>query len=272
MDAFLMVALHIIKEDLYLQDHTCGYSIYLETAGQKPMKKFLLFICIFVLFSPVSSLQSGENKITQALSQDVIRRIREKYIPMYQKYQGVESNREVEIKTYDSETNTLIKTANVHLLRKDYFYKKPEVKVLKYVVDGKEEAPSKYKPLEYQPGYQVFDENGDKNYETRVIGYKTIDGYPCYEVNVLPKKATKLHYKGKLYYRVSDLALIKSSGSIGEISFPLKGFHMDLYTEELNDLTVVSSGIITANVDLPVFLPNRRIVSRFKVLYNKPIL
>jgi hypothetical protein len=236
------------------------------------MKHILLYIVILFLFVPNPSLYGSRLEITPDLSIKIIDQLRKKYIPMYQKYQGVESTRQVEIKTYDSKTNQLLHISQVHLIRKDYFYKEPDIVVLKYVVDGKEKKPSKYKPIKYRPGYQVFDKNGDKNYDTQVVGYKTINSQQCYEVNVTPKEATELHYKGKLYYRVSDLMLAQSSGSIGKISFPLKTLHMDFNTESLNDLIVVSSGIVTASVDIPVIMPNRRIVSRFSALKNKPIL
>lgn len=236
------------------------------------MNKLMAFIFFLFLLAPAPTIQSSDVDITPTLSRNVINRLREKYIPMFKKYKGIESNRQVETQTYDSKSNKLLSTAHVHVIRKDYFYKEPEIKVLKYIVDGKEEKTSKYKPIKSQPGYQVFDENGDKNYETRIVGYKIVEDQNCYQVNVTPKKATKLHYKGMLYYRVSDLKLVKSSGSIGEISFPLKELHIDLYTDDLNDLTVISSGVITARVNIPVILPDRRIVSRFKALNNKPIL
>jgi hypothetical protein len=144
--------------------------------------------------------------------------------------------------------------------------------VLKYRVDGKEEKTSKYNAVSFRPGYHVFDENGDNNYDAQVIGYKTIDGDSCYEINVTPKKATKKHYQGKLYYRVADLKLIYSSGTLGKISFPLTELRMDIYFDFIDDLAVISSGIITVNADIPVFFPNRRIISQLKVINNIPIL
>jgi len=235
------------------------------------MKKLAVIIFALVLFAPASPIQSRSLDIPPALSRKVISRLREKYIPMYKKYLGVESNRQIEIKTYDEKTNSLLKTENVHLIRKEYFYKKPEVEVLKYVVDGQEKKASKYKPLKSKPGYHVFDESGDINYETLVVGYKTIAEHQCYKVNVTAKKATNRHYQGELYYRVNDLKLVFSSGSIGKISFPLKGLRVDLIFDNINDLTVVSSGVISASVDIPVIFPDRRIVTRINVLKNTPI-
>jgi len=235
------------------------------------MKKLAALIFVLVLFASAPPIQSRDVDITPALSEKVINRLREKYIPMYKKYQGVESNRQVEIKTYNEKTNKLLSTENVHLIRKEYFYKKPEVEVLKYVVDGKEEKVSKYKPLKSKPSYHVFDKSGDINYETHVVGYKTIAEHQCYEVDVTAKKATQRHYQGKLYYRVDDLKLVFSSGSIGKISFPLKGLHADLIFDNINDLTVVSSGVISMRVDIPIIFPDRRIISRIKVLKNTPI-
>jgi len=220
------------------------------------MKKLAVIIFALVLFAPASPIQSRSLDIPPALSRKVISRLREKYIPMYKKYLGVESNRQIEIKTYDEKTNSLLKTENVHLIRKEYFYKKPEVEVLKYVVDGQEKKASKYKPLKSKPGYHVFDESGDINYETLVVGYKTIAEHQCYKVNVTAKKATNRHYQGELYYRVND---------------PLKGLRVDLIFDNINDLTVVSSGVISASVDIPVIFPDRRIVTRINVLKNTPI-
>jgi hypothetical protein len=236
------------------------------------MKKLIALIGILSIFAPSSSIHSLENTISSALSRNVINRLRTKYIPMYKKYQGVESNRQLEIKTYNEKNGTLLKTEFVNLIRKEYFYKEPEVEVLKYIVDGKEQKASKYKPLKSQPGFHVFDESGDNNYETQVVGYKTIDEHLCYEIAVTPKKATDKHYHGKLYYRVKDLKLVFSSGSIGKISFPLKGLHVDLIFDNVNDLMVVASGVISASVDIPIIFPNRKIISRFKVLKNTPII
>lgn len=236
------------------------------------MKKIASIIFVLVLFSSTPPIQGRGLDIPPDLSRKVINRLREKYIPMYKKYQGVESNRQVEIKTYDEKTNKLLHTSNVHLIRKEYFYKKPEVEVIKYVVDGKEKKTSKYKPLKSQPGYHVFDESGDINYETHVVGYKTVAGHKCYEIDVTPKKATQMHYQGKLYYRVDDLKLVLSSGSIGKISFPLKELQIDFVVDFINDLAVISSGVISARIDIPIIFPGRRIISHIKVLKNTPII
>jgi len=236
------------------------------------MSKLFSIILIFYFLSIASAIHGDEPDITPAFSKKIISRLRAKYIPMYEKYKGIESNREVEIKTFDEETNALLQTVNVHLIRKDYFYKEPEVIVLKYIVDGKEEKTSKYKPVKSQPGYHVFDKNGDINYETNVLGYKTVSGHRCYEINVTPKKATEKHYQGKLYYRTDTLELVRSSGSLGKISFPLKGLYIDLAIDYIDDLAVILSGIIIANIDIPIIFPDRRVVSSFKSLNNKPIL
>jgi len=236
------------------------------------MKKLILLPFLLILFFLPSSGQSNDPNITPELSKKVIENIRKKYMPMYKQYKGIESNRQVEIKTYDRKTNNLLHTAHVNSLRKDYFYEEADIKILKYELDGEVLDPSKYKPLKYPPGYQVFDENGDKNYTTRVIGYKTVAGQHCYEVDVIPKEMTDLHYMGKLYYRVSDLSFVHSSGTMGKLSFPIKELNMDLYAKETNDLAMISSGTITAVVNIPIIMPNRRIVSTFKVVKSTPIL
>lgn len=236
------------------------------------MKKLVVLISIFSILASAPSIQSSDLNIPSSLSRQIINSLREKYIPMYIKYRGIESDRLVEIKMYDEKTNALLQTANVHLIRKDYFYKKPEIEVLEYTVNGKKEKTSKYKPVKSEPGYHVFDKNGDINYETKIVGYKTVAEYRCYEIKVTPKKATEMHYQGKLYYRTDNLELVHSSGTLGRISFPLKGLHIDLTIDSIDDLTVISSGVITASVDIPVIFPGRRIVTRFKALQNKPIL
>lgn len=225
-----------------------------------------------ILFFVTPATQGRDAAISPAVSRNIIQRIQEKYTPMYKKYQGIESTRYLEIKTYHSKTNDLIRTAHVELLRKDYFYKESEVKVLKYMVDGKEEKTSKYNAVSFRPGYHVFDENGDSNYDTQVIGYKIVHGHRCYEINVTPKKTTKKHYQGKLYYRVSDLKLVYSSGTLGKISFPLTELRMDIYFDCIDDLAIISSGVIIVRADIPVFFPDRHIVSKLKVINNKPIL
>jgi len=235
------------------------------------MKKCIATIFALFLMAPVSSLHSSDHEVTPALSREIVQRLREKYIPIYQKYQGVESERKVEIQTYNSKTGKLIQTAQVHLIRKDYFYQKPEVQVLNYTVDGEVKKASKYKPVKSEPSHPVFDENGDKNYDVRVVGYKTVAGVPCYEVDVTPKKSTKLHYRGKLYCAVKNLDLIFSSGTMAMLAFPLESFQIDLHLNHLDDLTVASAGTVTARFDIPVFMPDRRIESNFKSLRNKPI-
>ena len=64
----------------------------------------------------------------------------------------MESLREIRSRQYDSRTDKLLSSYDVVIIRKEYFYKKAEYRVLKYFKDGKERPPGDYNFPDQGPG------------------------------------------------------------------------------------------------------------------------
>ncbi len=217
----------------------------------------------FVLAGLALSLAHAGEMIPEKLEQEIISKIRAKTEPVYRKYIGVESTREIISRQYDSRDNSYRGGYTVRLRRKEYFHKKAHYKVLKYVKDGKEEPVWKYNYPTRNPVHQPFDPDTDKNYITRLCGKKTINGIPCWEFEVIPKKETPRHLRGKIYFSISGLDLIYLEGTLARYPVGLKSLTMAIYFKKLDDAYVISKGSYTFAVLVPLFYPHRKFEQTF---------
>jgi len=217
------------------------------------------------------SAQYGDGASGLKESDEIIKIIRKKYVPMYKKYNGVISTRNINIKEIDPETDKVVGRSFLSLIRKDYFYKEPEIKVLQYIKNGRKMLESDYKPKKSKPSYRIFDEYGFKNYKTTVVGFKNIKGRRCYKIKILPRENTLRHFKGFLYCAVSDLSILLIEGTLGNTPFPLKEFRIKFFLDHIDDLAVIKSGIVVMRVYIPVILPDRRYISNIQATDNRPM-
>ena len=218
---------------------------------------------IIFLLSAQFPVLAGDRK-PGTLEQEIISRIKARTAPVYQKYIGVESTREIVSRQYDSRDNSYRGGYTVLVRRKEYFYKKATYKVLKYVRDGKEEPSWKYNYPTREPVYMPFDPESDNNYIIKLIGKKTIAGIPCWEFDVAPRKDTARHLKGKIYFTISGLNLIFLEGTIADYPIGLQSLAMSIYFKKLDDACVMDRGTYTFTVHVPLFYPYRKFEQTFR--------
>jgi hypothetical protein len=229
----------------------------------------MVLTAIFLL----SCLPSFETVESFALDNEalILAKIGKKIRSTYEKYLGVQSKRDMTNILYDARTGELLKTYNVSLIRKEYFYKKPENIVLKYFKNGKELPASEYNYNTREPLIPPFDKNSEKNYNITLTGRSTIAGQTCYEVTIVPKIDTPRHLSGKAYFDVKTLNLCYLQGTIAKYPFGLKNLSMHIYFKKFKDSFVISHGTMIFDVHVPILFKNKRIVSKFKSSEEKLI-
>jgi hypothetical protein len=227
----------------------------------------------FVCLSLVLFLLFPNSGRAAAISSDesdlILKRIFNKYIPIYTKYRGVESTSKSVIREYDARTNAQKSTTEITLRRKDYFYGEPEVKALSFKKDGKDKDPSEYRLLESKPGYLVFDQKGNDHYVLKIVDKKMIGSRECYRIVVSPKKATARHFKGEIYCAVDTLDIVHTAGGAGDLEFPIKHFRAVFDYTLVNSVPVVQSGTVEVRVDVPVVYPDTLIVTATTVIESR---
>lgn len=222
-------------------------------------KRAILLAGILALASPAFSEAGGLKNIEE----DLLSKIRAKITPLYKKYIGVESTREIVSKQYDSRNDTYLAGYTVLLRRKEHFYKRAKYKVLKYIKDGNEQPLWKYNYPTRKPAYQPFDPDTDKNYTIALLGKKIIKNIPCWEFDVIPKKKTFRHIIGNVYFTINGLDLFYLKGTVADYPFGLKNLYMEIYFKKLEDAYIMSNGTYTFVVDIPIFYPHRKFVQTF---------
>ena len=207
--------------------------------------------------------------ISPSESERILERVFNKYIPIYDKYRGVESTSRVITREYDPKTNVLKRTSEVLLHRKDYFYEKPEIKALSFKIDGKDTDPSQYRSWETKPTYLAFDKKGRENYLLKVTEKKNIGQKECYRIEVLPRKSTSRHFKGEIYCTVDSLNVVQTVGGVADLEFPIKYFWSDFYFTLVKEIPVVQSGTLKIRINVPIVYPDTLIVTSTTISESK---
>jgi hypothetical protein len=225
-------------------------------------KKIYIILLLTLITGVVADAKQGlAETIPPSESERILERIFNKYIPIYEKYSGVESTSRVISQEYDPKTNAIKRTSEVLLHRKDYFYEKPEIKALSFKINEKETDPSKFRSWETNPTYLAFDKKGRENYLLKVTEKKKILQKECYRIEVLPRKASSRHFKGEIYCTVDSLDVVQTIGGVAELEFPVKYFWSDFYYTLLKEIPVVQSGTIKIRINFPVIFPDTLIVT-----------
>ncbi len=237
------------------------------------MKKlFLILLNAALAFGLYEKTLSADARAIPAGEADrILNRIIDKYSSIYRKYPGIESTSKNIIQEFDPETNELRSTSEVTLVRKDYYYAIPEVKVLSYKKDGKDLDTSKYRSQEAKPSHLLFDEKSGEHYEYKIAEKKKRNGRECYRIEVIPKKETSRHFRGEVFCAVDTLDMVYLSGGAAKLDFPLKDFWMEFHYALTNDIPVAQSGTMKVRVRVPGFYPDTLIVTTITIVESKLI-
>jgi hypothetical protein len=234
------------------------------------MKKIVLILILTLIANVVGNAEYGLTEIiSPSESERIIECIFNKYIPIYDKYRGVESTSQVISQEYDPKTNVLKSTSEVQLHRKDYFYEKPEIKALSYKINGKDTDPSKFRSWESKPSFLAFDKKGRENYLLKVTEKKKVNRKECYRIEVIPRKTTSRHFKGEIYCTVDTLDVVQTVGGVADLEFPVKYFWSDFYYTLIKEIPVVQSGTMKIRINLPIIYPDTLIVTSTTISESK---
>ncbi len=225
--------------------------------------------CLFLFMAALFPEAGYADAVSPAESDRILAGIFHKYIPIYTKYRGVESTSKNVIREYNALTRELKGTTEVIVHRKDYFYEKPEIKVLSYKKDGHSGDPADYRSWEMKPGYHVFDRKGTDHYTLKIVDKKYIGKRECYRITVIPKKSTARHFKGEIYCAADTLDIVHTAGGAGELDFPIKHFRAAFDYKVVSHVSMVQSGMIEVLVDLPVIYPHTFIVTATTVIDSR---
>jgi hypothetical protein len=236
------------------------------------MIKIILTLILVSLACVLDIAQSGfAENIAPSESERILERVFNKYIPVYDKYRGVESTSRVITQEFDPKTNVLKSTSEVLLHRKDYFYEKPEIKALSLKINGKDTDPSQYRSWETKPTYPVFDNKGRENYLLKVTEKKKVYQKECYRIEVLPRKSTSRHFKGEIYCSVESLDVVQTVGGVADLEFPIKYLWSDFYFTLVKEIPVVQSGTLKVRVNIPILYPDTLILTSTTISESKLI-
>ncbi len=154
------------------------------------------------------------------------------------------------------------------MIRKDYFYKKAEIRILRFIQNDARKPPSDYIDKEIEPASLVIDENGKNLYLTRIRQFVTVLNQKCYQMQVVPKKKNSEHFEGYMYFNVNTLDLVLMEGTLGSLPYSLTEYSMKQYFDHLKGLPVMKSGSCIMRTHIPLLVPDRRLVFSIKVLSN----
>lgn len=216
--------------------------------------------CVSMLFLPGPAAGGP----AQGNNGDVIGLLREKARVIYTRYSGVESRREINSTQYDDRDGKPMGSYIVTVNRREYFYKKPEFTVLRYVKDGKETPTKEYRYMVREPVYPPFDGDSDKHYRIALRGTTRVDGVLCHVIDIVPREKTPRHLAGKAYINAETLDLYCLEGTVARYPLGVKSISMRIFFKKVDDAWVMSHGTYTFSVHVPFFYPHRRFVATFR--------
>ena len=190
--------------------------------GKSSMYRIFGMMMLISVCIQHSNLTGQDTPISPEQSEKIIQQIYEKYAPLYKKYEGTLSTRQVDVIEYNPNTNQLVNRSTVSLIRKEYFYKKSEITVLQFTKNDKPMPTSDYQSREEQPGPLVLDQEGKKIYNSRITRSTTISNKKCYQMEVVPRKKLAQLFEGFFYFKCDTLDLVLVEGTTAELSYPRK--------------------------------------------------
>ena len=115
-------------------------------------------IIILLLLSSINENTFAKG-IEESADRNILNLILKNYLKVYESYQGLKSKQNVCMKVINPDTDKIVKTEEIEMIRDDFFYKKPVVTIKRYIVNGEIKDPKDCKIMKKAPLYQVFDKN-----------------------------------------------------------------------------------------------------------------
>jgi hypothetical protein len=224
----------------------------------------ITFCFVFLITAALPPVSGADVALPKSESDAVLARICAKYGPVFEKYRGVESTRDITLVEYDRKAGKQVSASRMRLVRQDYFYEFPVITVLSYEKDGKKMKPSDYTPKREAPLYPVFDRDGASRYRVEIAGTQVVDGVKCYRVQVTPRETTQRHFRGSLFYRADNLDQILAEGSGAKLAMGVKSFWMRMNMRTVQGVPVITGGTVTVLVDVAILYPNRKFVTEIQ--------
>ncbi len=224
------------------------------------MRVFLILLLCFFSFSLFADKNSK-----------IIDEIYKKYIPIYKKYSGVLSKRSVFIKKYDPKTGELKSTMNLLIVRKNYFYKAPDVKVLKFIKNGKVQNPNDYSTHETAPFFPIFDEKGRDRYVLKILKSVKCENSNCFKIQVRAKKKDFHILQGFVFVDKKSLEIKRVVGTPSDSHFAVKEFKVDYFFSSINGVPVLTHGRVVARIHVFIVMPDSRFFYAINSITNKPM-
>jgi hypothetical protein len=220
----------------------------------------ILCTAVLFVFLPYHKTRGGNFPLSAERSARIINKIYAKYIPVYKKFRGIQSIRNIDIIEYNPNSNTLITRSHVSLIRKDYFYQKPVIEVLDYIENGRTMKPSDYQNKLIDTNGPILDESGRHLYMSRITGVVTVSGQRCYQMKIVPRKRSSKYFEGFLYFKTKTLDLLLMEGTLSELPFSFKEYSMKCMYRRMDALPVLKSGTVIMRTYIPILQPDRRFV------------
>ena len=171
-----------------------------------------------------------------------------RYSGFYEKYKGIFSERVVTAVSKDPDSGEILKKFQTTITRKDFFYKTPEIKALKYSENGKPEDTDDYDTREIEPFFPLFDKKSKENYTFKKIGQKKIAGKDCIEYKVEAKKKSARHFVGSIYIDKTKKTVIKLKGTLAKKHWAMKKYDFTFNYSDYKGFPTITGGKVTARV------------------------
>ncbi len=220
------------------------------------MMKVIIMI-IVLLFTVVLA----EKGISPVKEKAILKKIIAQEMKKRNKYHFVTFTRKTYMKIYNYKEKKLLDVVESTVkITRNLKTKKKKIKVIFYKKNGKVMSNDKYKEGKESIFIDVFTPEGQKEYSLKLDGYKKIEKINTYVVRVIPKRKTKKHLSGTVYYNVKNLDPVAVEGRPAKYSFPLKKLYSYVKLKNMGGISVTKSSYIVMHIHVPFVFSHRKLV------------
>ena len=158
------------------------------------------------------------------------------------------------------------------MLRKNYFYKAPKIKVLKFLKNNTQMKNSDYSTHETAPFYPIFDEKGKKHYKLKIIGTEKFNKQECLKIKVNAIKKDFHTFQGYIWINKNTLNIIRQKGTPSDSHWAVKEFKIDYIFSSIKGVPVLIHGKVIARIHVFLLMPDSRFFYDINSIENKPII